>query len=122
TALRRLWTRLVIKTVLPERLSPVTASQTVALPASSPRLLARRSDACTRMGGSQLRLIMGVILSRRRQLPPKWARLRRRASTGEELRHSMDGCLRGAVLAPCSIAATAWSASLKGRACQLVAL
>ena len=57
--LSRLWIRLVIKTVLPERLSPVTASQTVAPPANSPRLLTSRSDACAKMGGSQLKLTMG---------------------------------------------------------------
>src|ERR1700738_3346631 len=57
--------RLVIKTVLPERLSPVTASQTVAPPANSPRLPARRSEACTTIGGSQLKLIIGLFHVRR---------------------------------------------------------
>ena len=51
--LSRLWIRLVMNTVLPERLSPVTASHTVALPASSPKLLARRSDASAKNGGSK---------------------------------------------------------------------
>src|SRR5215469_6929209 len=51
--LKRLWIRLVMKTVLPERLKPVTASQTVAPPASSPRL--SRSDAWAKIGDSQLK-------------------------------------------------------------------
>ena len=63
TALSRLWIRLVVKTVLPERLSPVTASQTVE-PARSGRLMAltSRSDAETTMGGNQLMFTMGVGL------------------------------------------------------------
>src|SRR5215467_10245981 len=57
--LKRLWIRLVIKTVLPERLKPVTASQTVAPPAISPRL--SRSDAWAKIGGSQLKFTMDGI-------------------------------------------------------------
>src|SRR5215831_15806624 len=57
--LKRLWTRLVMKTVLPERLRPVTASQTVAPPASSPKL--SRSDAWAKIGGSQLKFTMDGI-------------------------------------------------------------
>src|SRR5262249_1950998 len=57
--LKRLCTRLVMKTVLPERLRPVTASQTVAPPASSPRL--SRSDAWAKIGGSQLKFTMDGI-------------------------------------------------------------
>src|SRR6201984_1662457 len=52
--LKRLWIRLVMKTVLPERLKPVTASQTVAPPASSPRL--RRSGAWAKIGDRQLKV------------------------------------------------------------------
>src|SRR5262249_16726734 len=57
--LKRLCTRLVMKTVLPERLRPVTASQTVAPPASSPRL--SRADGWAKMGGSQLKFTMDGI-------------------------------------------------------------
>src|SRR5262252_2767149 len=57
--LRRLWIKLVMKTVLPERLKPVTASQTVAPPASSPRL--SRSDAWAKIGDSQLKFTMEGI-------------------------------------------------------------
>src|SRR5262249_28087562 len=57
--LKRLWTRLVMKTVLPERLRPVTASQTVAPPASSPRL--SPSDGWAETGGSQLKFTMHGI-------------------------------------------------------------
>ena len=53
-----------MNTVLPERLSPVTASQTVALPASSLRLPTSRSDACATIGGSQLKFIMDGIVAR----------------------------------------------------------
>src|SRR5262245_405623 len=59
--LRRLWMRLVTKTVLPERLKPVTASQAVAPPASSPRLLDSRSDAWAKIGGSQPQFITDDI-------------------------------------------------------------
>src|SRR5262245_39174692 len=59
--LKRLWIRLVIKTVLPERLKPVTASQTVAPPAISPRL--SRSDAWAKIGGSQLKFTKEDILN-----------------------------------------------------------
>ena len=52
-----------MKMVLPERLNPVTASQTVLAPASSPKLLASRSDASAKMGGSQLRFSMGNFAS-----------------------------------------------------------
>jgi hypothetical protein len=48
-----------MKTVLPERLKPVTASQTVAPPASSPRL--SRSDAWAKIGDSQLKFTMEGI-------------------------------------------------------------
>ena len=34
-----------MKTVLPDRLRPVTANQTVAVPANSLKLLTRRSEA-----------------------------------------------------------------------------
>ena len=52
-----------MKTVLPERLRPVTASHTVE-PARSGRLiaLASRSDASTTTGGSQLMFTMGIGL------------------------------------------------------------
>ena len=50
-----------MNTVLPERLSPVTASKTVALPANSLRLPTSRSDACATIGGSQLKFIMDGI-------------------------------------------------------------
>ena len=66
--LKRLWTRLVIKTVLPERLKPVTASQTVAPPASSPRL--SRSDAWAKIGGSQLKFTMDDITKSDRSVSP----------------------------------------------------
>src|SRR5215831_3513409 len=59
--LKRLWIRLVMKTVLPERLKPVTASQTVAPPASSPRL--SRSDAWAKIGDSQLKFTKEDILN-----------------------------------------------------------
>src|SRR5262245_57717046 len=59
--LKRLCTRLVMKTVLPERLRPVTASQTVAPPASSPRL--SRSDAWAKIGDSQLKFTKEDILN-----------------------------------------------------------
>src|SRR5262249_27073691 len=59
--LNRLWIRLVTKTVLPERLKPVTASQTVALLARSPKLPDTRSDAWTKIGGSQPQFIIGDI-------------------------------------------------------------
>src|SRR5262245_43713507 len=64
--------RLVMNTVLPERLSPVTASHTVAPPASSPRLPVSRSDACASNGGSQLRFtgVIRLICSRGRPIPP----------------------------------------------------
>src|SRR6516164_5126917 len=61
--LKRLWIRLVMKTVLPERLKPVTASQTVAPPASSPRL--SRSDAWAKIGDSQLKFTKEDILNPR---------------------------------------------------------
>src|SRR5947209_14500686 len=57
--LKRLWMRLVTSTVLPERLKPVTARETVALPASSPRL--SRSEACAKIGESQLKFSMDGI-------------------------------------------------------------
>ncbi len=62
TALSRLWMRLVVKTVLPDRLSPVTASQTVE-PDRSGRLIAfaSRSDAVTTAGGNQL-IFMAIDL------------------------------------------------------------
>ena len=66
--LSRLWIRLVIKTVLPERLRPVTASQTVAPPASSPRL--SRSDAWAKIGGSQLKFTMDGITKSDRSVSP----------------------------------------------------
>ena len=44
TALSRLWIRLVMNTVLPERLSPVTASSTVEPCAMSARLAASDSQ------------------------------------------------------------------------------
>src|SRR5215475_12152953 len=64
--------RLVMNTVLPERLSPVTASHTVASPASSPRLPVSRSDACANNGGSQLRFtgVIRLIGSRGQPIPP----------------------------------------------------
>src|SRR5262245_3301776 len=64
--------RLVMNTVLPERLSPVTASHTVASPASSPRLPVSRSDACANNGGSQLRFtgVIRLICSRGQPIPP----------------------------------------------------
>src|SRR5262249_53775300 len=65
--LNRLWIRLVIKTVLPERLKPVTASQTVA-PPSSPRL--SRSDAWAKIGGSQLKFTMDGITKSDRSVSP----------------------------------------------------
>src|SRR3954447_25857547 len=58
-----------MNTVLPERLSPVTASQTVAPPARSLRLPASRSDACTTIGGSQHKFTMGVIRASRVPVP-----------------------------------------------------
>src|SRR6516165_3030926 len=85
--LKRLWIRLVIKTVLPERLKPVTASQTVAPPASSPRL--SRSEAWAKIGGSQLKFTMDGIshpldhwrlLVRGRQHRGRWAENRAFAS------------------------------------------
>src|SRR5437660_10400643 len=57
--LKRLWMRLVTSTVLPERLKPVTARETAALPASSPRL--SRSEACAKIGESQLKFSMDGI-------------------------------------------------------------
>jgi hypothetical protein len=57
--LSRLWIRLVTKTVLPERLSPVTARETVAPPLNSLTVPASRSDASAKTGGSQLKFIMG---------------------------------------------------------------
>src|SRR6266446_1189802 len=66
--LNRLWIRLVIKTVLPERLKPVTASQTVAPPASSPRL--SRSDAWAKIGDSQLKFTMDGITKSDRSVSP----------------------------------------------------
>src|SRR5262245_21471323 len=64
--------RLVMNTVLPERLSPVTANHTVAPPASSPRLPVSRSDACASNGGSQLRFtgVIRLICSRGQRIPP----------------------------------------------------
>src|SRR5262249_23473481 len=59
--LKRFWIKVVIKTVWPERLKPVTASQTVAPPASSPRL--SRSDAWAKIGGSQLKFTIEDILN-----------------------------------------------------------
>ena len=61
-----------MNTVLPERLSPVTASHTVASPASSPRLPVSRSDACANNGGSQLRFtgVIRLICSRGQPIPP----------------------------------------------------
>src|SRR3954470_20491242 len=55
SALNRLWTRLVMKTVLPERLRPVAASHTVEPPASSVRLVASAThpNASDTMGESQ---------------------------------------------------------------------
>src|SRR5204863_4782121 len=70
SALSRLWIRLVMKTVLPDRLRPVTASQTVVPPASPLRLLASRSDASAKIGGSQLRLTVEGIRSIRFCLRP----------------------------------------------------
>src|SRR5262245_14107316 len=67
-AVTRLWIRLVMKTVLPERLRPVTASQTAEPPASPLRLLASRSDASAKIGGSQLRLTGDGIRSIRFRL------------------------------------------------------
>src|SRR5215510_7359243 len=66
--LKRLWIKLVIKTVLPERLKPVTASQTVAPPAISPRL--SRSDAWAKIGGSQLKFTMDGIPKSDRSVSP----------------------------------------------------
>src|SRR6201984_3591105 len=57
--LKRLGIRLLMKTFLPERLKPVTASQTVAPPASSPRL--SRSDAWAKIGDSQLKFTQDGI-------------------------------------------------------------
>src|SRR5262245_18286223 len=57
--LTSLWIKLVMKTVLQERLRPDTASQTVAPPASSLRL--SRSDAWAKTGGSQLKFMMDGI-------------------------------------------------------------
>src|SRR5437660_388984 len=56
--LRRLWIKLVMKTVLPERLRPVTASQTVRLSSNSVRSSAFASQlaASATAGGSQLAL------------------------------------------------------------------
>src|SRR6266576_431160 len=70
--LRRLWMRLVTNTVLPERLRPVTASQTVAPPASSRRLPDSRSDAWAKIGGSQPQFTTDDILIR--SLPPSFPR------------------------------------------------
>src|SRR5262252_8820635 len=80
--LKRLWIKLVIKTVLPERLKPVTASQTVAPPASSPRL--SRSDAWAKIGGSQLKFTIEDILNPPRSpwRPPPHSRLRPAAPGG----------------------------------------
>ena len=52
-ALRRLWIRLVMNTVLPERLSPVTARLTVEPCAMSARFAASESqpDALATIGG-----------------------------------------------------------------------
>ena len=69
--LSRLWIRLVVKTVLPERLSPVTASQTVEPLASSVRLMAfnSRSDVSTTMGGNQRIFTMAIDLRARAVRP-----------------------------------------------------
>src|SRR6478735_2451325 len=66
-----------MNTVLPERLSPVTASQTVAPPARSLRLPASRSEACTTIGGSQLKFIMDVIRRASRVPVPSGPKVRR---------------------------------------------
>src|SRR5262249_51934399 len=64
--------RLVMNTVLPERLSPVTASHTMASPASSPRLPVSRSDACAHNGGGQRKCSGGIRWpsSRAQPIPP----------------------------------------------------
>src|SRR3954452_11807209 len=104
--------RLVMNTVLPDRLSPVTASQTVAVPANSLRLLTRRSDACAKIGGNQLKFTMAVMGLRRALLPthwhPTWARIRtcawakrgRWCGAQPMLRHARPQRARTALLCP----------------------
>src|SRR5262245_63164963 len=71
-ALSRLWIRLVVKTVLPERLSPVTASHTVEPAVRSARLKARnsRSEVSTTIGGTHLIFTLALDL---RACVRKWA-------------------------------------------------
>jgi hypothetical protein len=84
SALRRLWIRLVMNTVLPERLSPVTASHTVAPPDNSPKVLTRRSEACAKTGGSQLRFTVGGIICASRASPPEMGAGRRPRKYGHD--------------------------------------
>src|SRR6516162_6556753 len=107
--LKRLWIRLVIKTVLPERLKPVTASQTVAPPAISPRL--SRSDAWAKIGGSQLKFTMDGISHPLDRRPLLVRGQQRTAGGGLKIRLSQvdseDGRRSTAhrKVAPCSTAA-----------------
>src|SRR5712691_3961020 len=106
--LKRLWIRLVANTVLPERLKPVTARQTVALPASSPRL--SRSEACAKIGGSQLKLIMGGIPE---FLPPSsWRQQVRLKIVVSQVHSCMDDAAR-------RIVRSAHARALRSRTCIL---